>query len=243
MHFPDHKRGWLKREDILVGLGASGLRCYDLLNMWRQACSIGRRAELPKSFTEAAEAAYRKHGQRNIARGPQPRTFFARVAMRADNTLRSAMLSADYRHDESEHSEAYTAVEIGLDWQLDHAEAKTDTQLTMIDSSKLPGGTITHYTNIVFQLGIHPARYLRAYLRYGRHVSERGKHRVVLEKISEQHEREILCQMESLERPLPRDAVLVRAVQQGEDYNVEARIAMLRPPRGSGRHWRLTRWF
>lgn len=223
---------------MLVKLGGADCRCWEVLNLWRVAYRTGLfRSDLPNGLKDGARAALRKHQDRRAQRGPAPKTFHTRISNCAQDGAREAMLNAGYRSDRSRWAETYTACEVALDWQLEKAEAKSDTSV---------GHHLRHRkwraTNVTFQIGIHPARFLIARLRFGRHVTERGKLRVVLEMLPENYQKQMLFNFKLLGKPLPLDAVLVRAVRQGKGYDVRDCVAMLRPPRAGEKHWRLTRW-
>lgn len=229
MHFPDHAKGFSRREDMLFELGGFGCRCWDVLGMWRVACRTGLRLNLPNKLKDRSRAALKKHKDRRANRGPMPKTFYARVGMRAERGVQEAMLNAGYRSDQSRWVETITAVVVALDWQLAKAEAKAETSI-----ERHPKHWTRKATSVEFQIAVQPARFLTARLKFGRHVAERGKLRVVLEQLPEHHE--------LLRKPLPLDAVLVRAVRQSKGYYVRDCIAMLRSPKAGEKYWRLTRW-
>jgi len=232
MHFLDHARGWLPREAMLDNLGGTGCRCWVVLVVWRLVCSreIGLRGELPEGLKALAQLAREKHKDRRANRGNgQPPTFHGRIALRAERGVQGAMQNADYRSDRSRWVQTVTAVTVDLDWQLEKAEAKAETSI-----ERHPKHWTWKATSVDFQIAVQPARYLMAQHRFGHHVTERGKLRVVLEQLPEHHE--------LLRKPRPLDAVLVRAVRQSKGYYVRDCVAMLRSPKAGEKHWRLTRW-
>jgi len=187
--------------------------------------------KLPKDLVEPAQAALRKHNDRRANRGNgQPPTFHGRIALRAERDVQGAMQNADYRSDESKWVETNTAVVVDLNWQLKKAAAEAETSI-----ERHPKHWTWKATNVEFRITIQPARYLTAQHRFGHHVMERGKRRVVLEQLPEHHD-------EFIGKPFPRGVAVIRAVRQSKGYYVRDCVALLRPPKVGEKHWRLTRW-
>jgi hypothetical protein len=234
LHFWNHPRGFSRREDMLVELGGAGCRCWEVLRLWRAACTTGLRADLPKDLSKevARIAAYRKHQSRRAERrNGQPPTFHGRMGQRAANTASRAMRSADYHEGGSRWVENDGGCSVEVDWSVDRGSASATVEKVWHEKKPWSAKRVT------WNLKLQPARFLVAQHRLGRHVLERGERRVVLEILRDHAERSYHARYK-----IPANTLVVRAVRQGRGYDVYDCVALLRPPKAGEKHWRLTRW-
>lgn len=232
LHFPDHTRGFSRREEMLVKLGGAGCRCWYVLYMWRVTCQSKFHLELPPNLKDEARTALKKHKRRRQERNDNKQfpTFHGRMGQRAVTLAHEAMMSADYCEGDSAWVENSGECSVDANWSVDHLGGSVTSTVDKVWHEKNKWSA----QRVTWNLVIQPARYLMAQHRFGHHVAERGKLRVVLEILPDYHELR--------KKPLPLDAMLVRAVRQGKGYDVRDCIAMLRSPKAGEKHWRLTRW-
>jgi len=144
------------------------------------------------------------------------------------------MISADYREGGSSWVENSGRCSVEVDWEVNFGSASATVEKVWHEKKPWSAQQIT------WNLIVQPARFLMAQHKLGRHVTERGENRVVLEILNEYEERD--CRAK---HKVPANALLIRAVRQGKGYDVYDCTAIIRPPEAGkrqGLRWRLTRW-